>query len=153
MRALKTTLGIIAALIVVMLLAGPLGPLPGLFIGGEEQTPPDVWVAAELPDTVQAKPASYGAVNLWIIEDNNNLYLFGEGDSWWVGALRHQPAMKLRLSNATYNLHARELDQPDPRLYDKYVARYAEDYPDIVSELPSPEDAIAHGAVFELTRR
>ena len=42
---------------------------------------------------------------------------------------------------------------PDVRLFEKYIARYEADYPDIISELPSPEQAIAGGVVFELTRR
>ena len=152
---IKTALGIVVVAAFLATVAGPLGPLPSAVLGGTEAAVPDEWSSIDLPDTIQLRTDGTifpRVVNLWIVEDGNELYVFGANDSEWVKNLKESPSAGLRVGEQTFELRARSITPPDLTIYDKYVNRYAEDYPDITSGLPSHEEALVGGAMFKLGR-
>lgn len=158
MKWLSRLVVLLIVLGVVAMLAGPIGPLPGVRIGGTETPPPADWSAIDLPDEVRLRTTGGlvpRVVIIWIIEDNNALYVLGANDSGWVQATLKDPAVELRIADKTYALNA--TPESDPvELYRKYINRYAAGYPDIVATMPTPADAeqfASGGVVFRLDRR
>jgi len=144
-------IALITALLIVAL-AGPIGPLPGVRLGGNATPAPASWAGVSLPDEVQIK-ASNGliprVVNIWIVELNDSLYVFGVRDSGWVNAAIANPHVNLRVNNETFTLQAEPLDNPSSEIYEQYVARYAANYPDIMEGM-SQQDMAESGIVFRL---
>ncbi len=157
MRILKILLLLVIAGLIVLAVAGPFGPVPGVRLGGTETTPPAQWSSIELPDTIVL--GTEGALlpqahNLWILEDGNALYLFGNRESGWVQTVMSSPAVRLRIGDDVYPLRAESLEDEETMqaLYQKYIARYRDGYPEIVAQMPKPEEAPAIGALFRLSR-
>jgi hypothetical protein len=87
----------IAAVVLVLglALAAPIGPMPGIRLGGTAAAPPAQWSSVTLPEEVRlATSAGFlpHVVIIWIVEDDDRLYVIGAPDSTWVeGGGRRRP--------------------------------------------------------------
>ncbi|MEM9622197.1 MAG: hypothetical protein AAF993_11140 [Pseudomonadota bacterium] len=146
----------LVALLLTAAVAGPLGPMPGMYLGGQATDPPSQWSSVAVPEQIQLETRGGllpRVVNLWIVESDNELYVFGATDSGWVNATRSDPQVRLRMEDQTYSLMAAPLAQPDLTVYERYLARYADDYPDIVAGMPAIDELDgAAGVIFHLQR-
>ncbi|MEM1229138.1 MAG: hypothetical protein AAGI15_01270 [Pseudomonadota bacterium] len=133
----------------------PIGPMPGVRLGGIETAAPQQWADVPIPMTVQLKTTGGSlprVVNIWVVNHNNELYVFGQADSGWVQAASANPAVPLRMGDAAYALTAvREADTASAA-YGAYLDRYRADYPELVGSLPPASEGLAAGAAFRLTR-
>ena len=113
-------------------------------------------VITPLPDEVLLKTSGSllpWVVTIWIIGDADALYVFGAADSSWVKNALADPLVELRIHDRTYALKATPLNPPDPAIYQKYIDRYAPDYPDIVAGMPKADEVEGVGTVFRLSPR
>lgn len=132
----------------------PIGPVPGLLIGGNAAPPPPQWSRVELPQQVQIQAADGGlsrVVNIWIVEHDNALYVLGARDGGWVKATQEAGRVNLRLGDNTYALSATPVESVDEAIFDEYTERYAADYPEIVAGMPRGAELAETGVVFRLT--
>lgn len=148
---------LLVALAIGAAIAGPIGPVPGVRIGGTPTPVPADWSTFQLPEEVKLRTTGGllpRVVTIWIVEANSALYVFGANDSGWVNATLKDPAVQLRIDDRTYALTATQVPDLDPVVYKKYIDRYATNYPDIVASMPEPdasEDAFASaGVAFKL---
>jgi hypothetical protein len=153
---LTIIVSIIGIALLIIAVAGPIGPVAGIRIGGETTPVPASWSSVQLPDEVLLKTSGSvlpWVVTIWIVGDENALYVFGAAGSSWVKNALADPLVELRIHDRTYALKATPLDPPDPAIYQKYIDRYATDYPDIVAGMPKADEVEGVGSVFRLSPR
>jgi hypothetical protein len=139
----------------VALAMAPIGPMPGVWLGGTATAAPADWRTVELPMTVQLKTSGGllpRVVNIWIVEADNELYVFGARDSGWVQAALQDPAVTLRMGDAAYALNAVAAEDRAPAAYVRYLDRYRADFPELVGDLPADSADFEGGAAFRLAR-
>ncbi len=154
MKALKIGLASILALLLALVLIAPVGPMPGLFIGGTQAQAPAQWgdtskvheITLKVPGTLPR------VVTIWVIEYNEALHVVGSKDSRWVTMIGAGSPVEMRLGDSTYALNASGVTEGWQPILEAYVAKYEVDYPDIIAGFPSLEEAEGLVAVFRLDR-
>ena len=139
-----------------MLLAAPIGPLPGVRIGGSAASPPAVWSSQALPEEVHLQTSANllpHVVIVWVVESDNRLYLIGSPDSTWVKGATQSPDVRLRIGDNTYDMRATRITSGRSDIFQRYIDRYKDNYPEIIASFPPIDEFSAGGALFELVRR
>ena len=154
MRTLRYALLAIPAIVLVAVLAGPIGPMPGIFIGGTPAEPPQQWSDTSDVDEITLKVPGLipRVVTIWVVEHRGELHVIGSRDSGWVKKLGAGGPVEVRLGDDTYSLNASPAARDWEQILAAYVAKYQADYPDIVAGLPSAEEGAEQAAVFRLDR-
>ena len=153
-KILKIGIPLLLVLLVAVALLAPIGPLPGFLIGGTETAAPAQWpnttdiheIKLEVPGTLPR------VVIIWVIEYKSTLYVTGRKTSGWVEMLGDGGPVRMRLGDNTYPLKANAVTEDMQPILTAYMDKYRPDYPDIVSDFPSPDAASKEFAVFKLTR-
>ena len=144
----------VGALLVIVVFAAPIGPLPGFFIGGTATAAPADWPDTSNTDEITLK-VSGGiprVVIIWVIEHNEELYVVGAKGSGWVSKIGTGSAVEMRLGDNTYPLQAVPVAQGWEPIMQAYIDKYEPDYPDIVADFPPAEEAGKANKVFKLSR-
>ena len=154
MKVAKVGGWVLVGLLALGVALAPLGPLPGVFIGGTPTQAPSKWpdtsavheILLRVPGTLPR------VVTLWVVEMDNELYVVGDKSSTWVSMIGQGGPVEMRLGDNTYALAATPLTQGWEPVYLAYLDKYRPDYPDLVSEFPSVAEGDATGAIFRLSR-
>ncbi len=154
MRALRIALPAVLVLALVLFLAGPIGPMPGVFIGGTSADAPETWSDTSEVDEILLKVPGLlpRVVIIWVIDHDGELHVVGSKDSGWVRRIGAGSPVEMRLGDRTYALEASPVTEGWQQILEAYVAKYEADYPDIVAGFPSLEEAEGTVAVFRLDR-
>lgn len=154
MKIAKIVGGLLVVILALWVVVAPVGPLPGLFIGGSPAEAPLEWpdTAAVHEIQLQVPGTLPRAVNLWVVEFQDELYVFGDRSSGWVSMIGEGGAVNMRLGDQTYSLNALRVDEGWQPVYIAYLDKYRPDYSDLVSGFPSVEEAESTGVVFRLSR-
>jgi len=154
MKVLKIGLLVIAAVLVVVLVAAPIGPLPGVFTGGAPAEAPAQWPDTSSVHEIRLKvPGTLPrVVTIWVIDHAGDLHIVGASDSGWVRKLGSGSPVDMRLGGATYSLRATPVTEGWQPVLEAYVEKYRPDYPEIVAGIPSIEEARGQISVFRLDR-
>ena len=154
MKALKVVLASLPVLLLAIALAAPLGPVPGFFIGGNAAKAPAQW--GETSDIHQIMLKVPGTlprvVTIWVVQHDGEMHVVGSKDSGWVSMIGEGAPVEMRLGDETYALQAAAVTEGWEPILEAYVAKYREDYPDIVEGFPTLEEAQTSVAVFRLNR-
>lgn len=154
MTFVKIGVGLLVVILAILVVMAPLGPMPGLFIGGSPAEAPPVWRETDSVHEIQLQVPGIlpRVVNLWVIEFKDELHVFGDRSSTWVSMIGKGRAVKMRLEGSTYSLAAVPVDEDWQPIYQAYLDKYRPDYPDLVSGFPSMDEAYGMGAIFRLSR-
>ena len=154
MKIAKVGGWVLLAVLALLVALAPLGPLPGVFIGGTPTPAPLKWQdTSAVHEIVLRVPGTLPrVVTLWVIEMDNELFVVGDKSSTWVSMIGQGGPVELRLGDNTYALVATPLTQGWEPVYLAYLEKYRPDYPDLVSEFPSVAEGDATGAIFRLSR-
>ena len=146
--------GTVVAVAFVVLLIAPIGPLPGVFIGGTATPAPAVWQDTSGIDEVRLKVpgAIPRVVIIWVIDYQGELYVLGMKESGWVRMIGTGADVELRIGDATYAVRARPVEKDAALIFEAYRAKYEPNHPDLVATLPSMEEAASVAAIFQLVR-
>jgi len=155
MKAFKIALPAVLALLMVVALVAPIGPLPGLFIGGTLTNAPKQWddtssvqeIMLRVPGTLPR------VVIIWVVEHGGELHVVGNKDSGWVTMLGTGSPVEMRIGDTTYALDASVVTEGWQQILEAYVAKYQADYPDVVAGFPAIDEAEHLVAVFRLDRK
>lgn len=154
MKFLKILAPLCLVLLVALVFVAPVGPLPGIFIGGAPSEVPSSWgetsgiheITLEVPGPLPR------VVIIWVVQLEGDLYIVGSRKSGWVSMLGEGGSVRVRMEDNTYSLNAALLDTGWERAMEAYLAKYRSDYPEIVDGFPSLDDAAASFSVFRLSR-
>jgi hypothetical protein len=155
-RWLTYVLIVFIVLTVVVALAAPIGPMPGVRLGGSPATAPAQWSSVNLPGEVRLATSAGmlpHVVIIWVVESDDRLYVVGAPDSAWVEGATRSPDVSLRIGDDTYEMRATRLEPGRQDIVQKYIDRYKDDYPDIIADFPPVEEFSQGAAVFELVSR
>jgi hypothetical protein len=154
MKVLKVILASIPVLLLVLALVAPLGPIPGLFIGGTSAKAPEKWGDTSNADEIMLRvPGTVPrVVIIWVVEHGGELHVVGSRESGWVAMIGAESPVEMRLGDNTYALQATVVTEGWQPILEAYVAKYKADYPDIVADFPSIDEAKDLVAVFRLNR-
>jgi hypothetical protein len=155
MNKILKIVGVVVTLTVcVLIVLAPIGPMPGVFIGGTQTPAPAVW--GNTSDTHEIRLKVDGTIPrviiIWVIQYDNALYVVGSKDSGWVKMLGQGGNVAMRLDDNTYNLMASIVNTDWEPVMVAYVDKYRPDYPDIINSFPAIEDAKGTISVFRLSR-
>jgi hypothetical protein len=154
MKFLKILAPLGLTCLVALGFVAPVGPLPGIWIGGVPSDVPSSWgetsgiheITLEVPGLLPR------VVIIWVVQSEGDLYIVGSRDSGWVSMLGEGGSVRMRMEDNTYLLNAALLDTGWERAMDAYLAKYRSDYPEIVDGFPALEDAAGSFSVFRLSR-
>lgn len=154
MRVLKIALPAVLALMLVVVLVAPVGPMPGIFIGGTATKAPEQWGDASNVDEIMLRvPGTLPrVVIIWVVEYGGELHVVGSKDSGWVKMIGAESPVEIRVDDSTYSLNASLVVEGWQEILQAYIAKYRPDYPDVVAGFPSIEEAADLIAVFRLDR-
>ena len=154
MKVLKVILASISILLMLLALVGPLGPIPGLFIGGTSAKAPEKWDDTSNVDEIMLRvPGTVPrVVIIWFVEHGGELHVVGNRKSGWVAMIGAEFQVEMRLGDNTYALQAIAVTEGWEPILEAYVAKYHADYPDTVAGFPSIDEAKNRMAVFRLNR-
>jgi hypothetical protein len=154
MKVLKIVSASLLALVLILALVAPIGPMPGIFLGGTLAKAPAQW--ADTSNVHEIKLRVPGTlprvVIIWLVEYANELYVVGGNDSGWVTMIDAASPVEMRLGDTTYSLNASRVTEGWQPILEAYVEKYRADYPDIVAGFPSAEEAEELVSVFRLNR-
>lgn len=154
MKILQWAALLLLAALGAVLLLGPIGPVPGVLIGGTAAEVPAAW--PDTSDTHEIRLRVPGTlprvVTIWVIQHDGDLHVVGARDSGWVGMIGSGSPVQMRLNDRTYSLRAEPVSRGWEPVFNAYVDKYRPDYPEIVAGFPPPEEAGDQIAVFRLVR-
>lgn len=155
MKILKISLLAVVVLLIVLVFAAPIGPLPGFFIGGTPTAAPASWPDTSEVDEIRLRvPGTLPrVVIIWVVDYADALYVVGARDSGWVTMLNEGGPVEMRLGDETYALTATSVREGWEGVFEAYLEKYRPEYPDIIAGLPSVAEAEDQVAVFRLDRR
>lgn len=152
MKIVKLIVAAAVALAVIAALAAPIGPLPGFFIGGTATPAPAQWPDTSDVDEILLKVPGTPprVVTIWVIDHDGALHVVGAPDSGWVERIGDGAPVQMRIDDRTYDLTARRIKDGWQPVLEAYVAKYRDDYPDIIAGFPPLEEAEGQFALFRL---
>jgi hypothetical protein len=152
MKIVKIAIPILVAGFVILAWIAPLGPMPGIFIGGTASDLPDSWGNTTATHEIQLEVQGTlpRVVIIWVVQVDGQLYVVGSKGSGWVQMLGQGGPVRMRMGDKTYTLTAVMVTTEWERILEAYKDKYRTDYPDIVDSFPSLEEAKATTAVFRL---
>jgi hypothetical protein len=146
---------LVVVLLVVFVFLAPIGPVPGVLIGGTEAEIPDNW--GETSDTHEIRLEVPGplprVVIIWVVQWKGDLHIVGYKESGWVSKLENGGPVRMRMGDRTFSLTATALATGWEPVMDAYLDKYRPDYPEIVDGFPSKEEAAGAFSVFRLSAR
>ncbi len=154
MKALKIGLSLLGLVLLIVIAIAPIGPLPGLFIGGTSATAPEQWPDTTDVDEIRLRVPGVlpRVVIIWVVESAGELHVVGARDSGWVSMLGEGGPVEMRLGDSTYPLRAVAVHEGFEDVLTAYVEKYRTEYPDIIAGFPSVEEARTQVSVFLLER-
>lgn len=155
MKILKILAVLVGVALVVIIVAAPVGPMPGVFIGGTETPVPQTWPDTGSVDEIRLQVGEGlipRVVIIWVIQVDGILHVVGAKDSGWTSMIGNGGPVRMRMGDETFNLRADPVTSDWQPILEAYVNKYRPDYPDIVAGFPAVEEAAETIAVFRLTR-
>ena len=154
MRALKIGLSLMGLAALIVIAIAPIGPMPGLFIGGTPAIAPAQWPDTTEVDEIRLRVPGFlpRVVIIWVVESAGELHVVGAQDSGWVSMLGEGGPVDMRLANFTYQLSAVAVHEGFEAVLTAYVDKYRKEYPEIIAGFPSVDEARSQVSVFRLER-
>ncbi|MGK0221259.1 MAG: quinohemoprotein ethanol dehydrogenase [Limisphaerales bacterium] len=154
MKIIKSLALILGLGLLVAIWVAPIGPMPGIFIGGTPSAVPQTWGDT---NPVHEISLSVGTgmlprvVIIWVVQFEGDLYVVGSPDSGWTQRIGAASAVQMRLGDETYDMHATRVEAGWKPILTAYAEKYEPDYPEIVGGFPNLDDAQGMFAIFRLT--
>lgn len=154
MKALKIGLSLTGLAVLIVIGTAPIGPMPGVFIGGKSATAPPQWPDTSDVDEIRLRVPGFPprVVNIWVVESAGDLHVVGARDSVWVSRLGEGGPVEIRLGDSTYPLRAVAVREGFESVLTAYIDKYREEYPDVIAGFPSVDEARTQISVFRLER-
>lgn len=155
MKILKILAIVVVVALAIIAVAAPIGPMPGIFIGGSETPAPADWGDTGKTDEIRLQVGEGmipRVVIIWVVQVDGDLYVVGAKDGGWTSMIGEGGAVRMRMGDETYNLQADPVTNGWQPIVEAYVEKYRPGYPDIVAGFPALEEAAGSMSVFRLSR-
>jgi hypothetical protein len=125
---------------------GPIGPTPGLVLGGEEQAVPDDFAFVQEHDLLMVRTLFGGWLPqvhyIWGVGVDDAVYAMAVPDARWRARLVDDPNVLLRVGDNYYSLTATEVTDAEEIqiVFDAYMDKYGSQLEEVLGHPPSLED-------------
>ena len=125
---------------------GPMGPVPGFALGGEEQPAPDDFAFVQDHDLIQIRTHFGGWLpqvhHIWGVGVDNGIYAIAVEGASWRARIDEDPNVLLRVGDAHYQLTATSVDDvvEVQRVFDAYIEKYGSQLEEILGRPGTIED-------------
>ena len=125
---------------------GPIGPMPGLAIGGQEQPAPDDFAFAQEHDLLLVRTFFGGWLpqvhTIWGVGVDDGIYAIAVPGASWRARINDDPDVLLRVGDTYYSLTAARADDATDkqRVFDAYIAKYGPQLEEILGRPGTIED-------------
>jgi hypothetical protein len=125
---------------------GPIGPMPGLAIGGEEQPTPDDFAFVQDHDLIMIRTYFGGWLPqvhyIWGVGVDDGIYAIAVPGASWRARIDDDPNVSLRIGDSYFNLTATEVNNAEQTqaAFDAYVEKYGKQLEEIIGHPPALED-------------
>lgn len=134
-------------LVMVLMCAGcgPIGPMPGLAIGGEEQAAPDDFAFVRDYDLILVRTYFGGWLPqvhyIWGVGIDDAIYAVAVPGASWRARINDDPNVLVRVGDNYYKLTAAKVNDAEETqaAFDAYIAKYG----------PQLEEILGHRATIE----
>ena len=89
---------------------------------------------------------------IWVIQFDNDLYVVGANESGWVSMIGNGGPVQLRMQDKTYALNASPVTSRWEAVLEAYQNKYRADYPEIINDFPTLDEAKGTTSVFKLSK-
>ena len=150
----KIASGTLLVLALAFLALAPIGPLPGVFIGGTDTPVPATWEDTAGIDEIRLKAPGVlpRVVIIWVIDVAGELYVLGMKDSGWTSRIGEGAPVEIRIGDRTYAVQATPVIEGARPIYEAYIAKYEPNYPELIAQMPSMEEAGDVAVIYRLDR-
>lgn len=133
----------------LMLLAagcGPMGPMPGLAIGGEEKAAPDNFAFVQDHELIQIRTMFGGWLpqvhHIWGVGVGDGIYAIAVPGASWRARVDNDPNVLLQVGDAHYKLIAAKVNDAEEtrKVFDVYTAKYGPQLEEILGRPGTIED-------------
>lgn len=133
-RNLKAILAIIVVVPALSFAYGPIGPYPGLLIGGTSSPGLDDWTVldAEGELLIETRTSFPYVVTINYLATNRGLYVVGLRNSVWRNRIRANPDVRIRVVESTYEMRAYEVPKSDVEQFQFAIDSYCAKFPELV---------------------
>ncbi len=125
---------------------GPIGPMPGLAIGGQEQAAPDDFAFVQEHELLLVRTFFGGWLpqvhTIWGVGVDDGIYAIAVPGASWRARINDDPDVLLRVGDSYYNLTAARVDDAadKQRVFDAYIAKYGPQLEEILDRPGTIED-------------
>jgi hypothetical protein len=154
MKILKIVTLILVVTVAILVFTAPLGPLPGIFIGGAQTPLPAAWQDTRAIHEIRLEVGEGlipRVVIIWVVQVDGDLHVVGAKESGWTSAIGNGGPVRMRMGGETYDMQATLVTKAWQPILEAYVEKYQADYPSIVEDFPPIEEAEGTISVFRLT--
>ena len=143
---MKTRFSISLALILLCAGCGPIGPMPGLAIGGDEQPAPDDFAFVQDHDLLMVRTLFGGWLPqvhyIWGVGVGDAIYAVAVPDASWRARLDTDPNVLLRVGDSHFSLTATKVNDVEETqaAFDAYMDKYGPQLEEIIGHPPTIED-------------
>ena len=134
------------AMILFCTACGPIGPMPGLAIGGEEQPAPEDFAFVQDHDLITVRTLFGGWLpqvhTIWGVGVGDAIYAVAVPGASWRARLYDDPDVLLRVGINYYSLTATAVNDAEntQAVFDAYMDKYGPQLEEIVGHPPTIED-------------
>lgn len=151
MKILKMVSVLVVIDLAAVAIAAPLGPMPGLLIGGSASAAPASWddthPVQEIHLQVGAGPIGRTVI-IWVVQVDGDLYVTGQKDSGWARGIGTGGAVRVQMAGKLYDLIASPIAEGQVGVLAVWQEKYAIHYPEAMSQFPPPEEVARTAVVF-----
>ncbi len=134
------------ALVLLCAGCGPIGPMPGLAIGGQEQPAPDDFAFAQEHELLLVRTFLGGWLPqvhyIWGVGVDDGIYAIAVPGASWRARINDDPDVLLRVGDSYYSLTAARVDDATDkqRVFDAYITKYGPQLEEILGRPGTIED-------------
>lgn len=143
---MKNRIALALAAMLMLAGCGPIGPMPGLALGGEEQAPPADFAFVQDHDLIQIKTHMGGWIpqvhHIWGVGIDDSIYAIAVPDASWRARIETDPAVDLRVGDAVYALTTTSVSDmvEKQRVFVVYMEKYGPQLEEILGRPGTIDD-------------
>lgn len=112
MTIIKWAAAVLVVVLLIAVVAAPIGPMPGILITGTTTEVPNAWGDTQSIEEIQLQigEGPIGrTVIIWTVQIDGDLYVTGQNDAGWTGGIGPGGPVRMQMAGNLYELTATPL--------------------------------------------
>jgi hypothetical protein len=156
MTIIKWAAAVLVVVLLIAVVAAPIGPMPGILITGTTTEVPNAWGDTQSIEEIQLQigEGPIGrTVIIWTVQIDGDLYVTGQNDAGWTGGIGPGGPVRMQMAGNLYELTATPLANGQVNVLEAWQAKYVKYNPDLADQFQPPVEAVSTAIVYKLANR